>query len=389
MTQDLTDPIPFLQTLIRKPSVTPRDEGAQEALQDALSQMGFRFTRHRFGDVENLYARLGSDQPNFCFAGHTDVVPTGPEEEWTYPPFAAEIHDGVLWGRGTSDMKGAIAAFVAACARYLDAKGQPAGSISLLITGDEEGPAIEGTRKLLPAVVKAGEQIDHALVGEPSNPAAMGDMIKHGRRGSFNGTIRAVGVQGHVAYPHKAKNPVPALLDLLDRLRGRVLDEGAEDFQPSNLEISTIDVGNPAHNVIPGAARAMFNVRFNIAHKGDELVKWVEKEAKAVEKETGVRMELDLRVSGEAFLTQPGDYTDLLQRAVEAETGRKPELSTSGGTSDARFIKDVCPVAEFGLTNPTIHQIDERVSLDDMETLTRIYTRILIDYFDKFGSRPA
>lgn len=389
VTDDPTQPAPLLQALIRKPSVTPRDEGAQDLLQAALAPLGFRFTRHPFGDVSNLYARLGDAQPNFCFAGHTDVVPTGPEEHWTHPPFAAEIHDGVLWGRGTADMKGAIAAFIAACARYLDRNGPPPGSISLLITGDEEGPAIDGTRKFLPAVVEAGEIIDHALVGEPSNPAVMGDMIKHGRRGSFNGAIRAVGVQGHVAYPDAAKNPIPALLDLLNRLRGRVLDNGAEEFQPSNLEISTIDVGNRAHNVIPGAAAAMFNVRFNIAHKGAELVDWVETEAREIEAASGVKMELDLRVSGEAFLTTPGAYTDLLQAAVRAETGRTPELSTSGGTSDARFIKDVCPVAEFGLINTTIHQIDERIRLDDLETLTRIYTRILTDYFDKFGGKPA
>jgi len=386
---DPTDPAPLLQALVRRPSVTPRDEGAQETLQAALSRLGFRFARHRFGDVENLYARLGDAQPNFCFAGHTDVVPSGPEDSWTHPPFGAEIHDGVMWGRGTADMKGAIAAFVAAVARYLESRGAPPGSISLLITGDEEGPAIDGTRKLLPAVVQSGETIDHALVGEPSNPDALGDMIKHGRRGSFNGTVRAVGAQGHVAYPHQAKNPVPALLDLLQRLRGRALDSGVDGFEPSNLEISTIDVGNPAHNVIPGEARAMFNVRFNIAHKGAELVEWVEREARAVEAETGVRLELDLRVSGEAFLTEPGDYTDLLQNAVRAEIGRTPELSTGGGTSDARFIKDVCPVAEFGLVNRTIHQIDERVSLDDLEALTRIYARVLIDYFERFGRGRA
>jgi len=385
MSDTLSQPTEFLQALIRRPSITPRDEGAQEVLQEALSELGFRFTRHRFGDVENLYARLGEAQPNFCFAGHTDVVPTGPEANWTHPPFAAEIHDGVMWGRGTSDMKGAIAAFVSACSRYLRTHGRPPGSISLLITGDEEGPAIDGTRKLLPAVVESGEVIDHALVGEPSNPERLGDMIKHGRRGSFNATIRAMGVQGHAAYPHLAKNPVHGLLTLLHRLKARTLDEGAPEFQPSNLEISTVDVGNPTHNVIPGEATARFNIRFNIAHKGAELVEWVEREAEAVTQETGVEFDLDLFVSGEAFLTQPGDYTDLLVNAVRAETGRSPELSTGGGTSDARFIKDVCPVAEFGLINKTIHQIDERVSLDDLEALTRVYTRILIDYFDRFG----
>lgn len=387
MTDFPTDPLPLLQALIRRPSITPADEGAQEVLQDALAPMGFAIHPYPFGEVRNFYARLGTAAPNFCFAGHTDVVPADPEAAWTHPPFAAEVHDGVLWGRGTADMKGAVAAFTAAAARYIEANGPPPGSISLLITGDEEGEAIDGTRKLLPAVVESGEVIDHCLVGEPSNPEALGDMIKNGRRGSFNGTVRAVGVQGHVAYQHLAKNPIPALLDYLDRLRGRVLDEGVDGFQPSNLEISTIDAGNPAHNVIPGEAAAKFNVRFNIAHKGAELVDWAEAEARAVEKATGVTLDLDLRVSGEAFLTQPGDYTDLLQAAVKAETGRAPELSTGGGTSDARFIKDVCPVAEFGLVNQTIHKVDERIALEDLEALTRIYTRILTDYFDRFGTR--
>ncbi len=387
MTDFPTDPLPLLQALIRRPSITPADEGAQSVLREALTPMGFAIHPYRFGQVHNLYARLATSQPNFCFAGHTDVVPTGPEEAWTHPPFAAELHGGELWGRGTADMKGAVAAFTAATARYLETHGAPPGSISLLITGDEEGEAIDGTRKLLPAVVESGEVIDHCLVGEPSNPDALGDMIKNGRRGSFNGTVRAVGVQGHVAYQHLAKNPIPALLDYLDRLRARVLDEGVDGFQPSNLEISTIDVGNPAHNVIPGEAAAKFNVRFNVAHQGAELVEWAEREARAVEEATGVRLELDLRVSGEAFLTQPGDYTDLLQSAVQAETGRTPALSTGGGTSDARFIKHVCPVAEFGLVNQTIHKVDERISVEDLETLTRIYTRTLTDYFERFGTR--
>lgn len=375
------DPLELACALIRKPSVTPADVGALDIVEGALRSLGFWVKRYPFEDVDNLYARLGDAAPNFCFAGHTDVVPTGDVTKWSVDPFEAALKDGVLIGRGAADMKSGIAAFIAATARYLTVNGPPKGSISFLITGDEEGVAINGTKKLLEAISQEGQRLDHCLVGEPTNPDALGDMLKNGRRGSLNCTVTVTGIQGHVAYPHKAANPVRALVRFLNKVQSRELDDGAQGFQPSNLEIVTIDVGNPASNVIPETATARLNIRFNTAHSGASLSQWLLAEAAAAQESFKGNIALDIRVSGEAFFTQPGLLTDVVQGACEAITGRRPELSTTGGTSDARFIKDYCPVCEFGLVGATMHQIDERVNVADIETLTQIYDRVLQDYF--------
>jgi succinyl-diaminopimelate desuccinylase len=382
----LTDPLPLARRLIQAPSVTPVDAGALDVLGGALEELGFKTRRYPFDEVDNLYARLGTEGPVFCFAGHTDVVPPGPENAWTHAPFDAALDDGVLWGRGAADMKGALAAMVAGVAAFLERNGPPKGSIAFLITGDEEGPAVNGTKKLLEAITEAGEKLDHCLVGEPTNPAHLGDTIKVGRRGSFNGVITVKGRQGHVAYPEKAENPIPALLALLERLNARTLDEGAPHFQPSNLEVTTIDVGNAPHNVIPGAASAKFNVRFNTNHIGEDLKTWVEDEAQAIRQVYRVEIDLDLKVTGEAFLTRSGPFTDLIRDAVAETTGREPALTTGGGTSDARFIKNYCQVAEFGLVGETMHQVDERVDAADIVSLSNIYTNILTRYFKVFAS---
>ena len=378
---DLSDPLPLAQALIRRPSVTPAEAGALDTLQAALEALGFACRRLPFGEVDNLYARLGQAEPCFLFAGHTDVVPPGAEAQWEYGPFDAQTHEGELWGRGASDMKGAIAAMVASVQRLISTEGAPAGSIAFLITGDEEGPAVNGTKRVLEALDAEGIRFSHCLVGEPTNPTRLGETIKSGRRGSLNGEITVTGRQGHVAYPERAENPIPPLLDLLGRLTARTLDEGVPHFQPSNLEITTVDVGNPTTNVIPAEARARFNIRFNIAHKGDDLKRWIEDEAAGVALNFNGDIDLDIKVSGEAFLTPAGAFTTLLQDSVEAETGRRPALTTGGGTSDARFIQAYGPVAEFGLVGATMHQVNERVSITDIETLTRIYTRILSAYF--------
>ncbi|XBQ16450.1 MAG: succinyl-diaminopimelate desuccinylase [Oceanicaulis sp.] len=383
---DLADPIPLARRLIAAPSVTPADEGALDTLQGALEQLGFSCERFRFEEVDNLYARLGTAAPVFAFAGHTDVVPPGPETEWTEPPFSGSVKDGVLWGRGASDMKGAVAAMVAGVAQYMKDHGAPAGSIAFLITGDEEGPGVNGTKRLMAALHERGERFDHCLVGEPTNPHTLGETIKVGRRGSLNAVVTVKGRQGHVAYPDKAENPIPPLMDFLARLTARRLDDGAPHFQPSNLEVTTIDVGNAAHNVIPGEARAKFNIRFNTAHQGDDLKRWIEDEAKAVGLDFAGKIELDLKVTGEAFLTRSGPFTDLLKAAVSEVTGQEPALTTGGGTSDARFIKDYCPVAEFGLVGATMHQIDERVPAADVTALAAIYARVLNRYFETFAA---
>ena len=298
---------------------------------------------------------------------------------WTVDPFGAEIRDGVMYGRGTSDMKGAIAAFVSASARYIADHGRPQGSISLLITGDEEGPGLHGTRRLLPAVIADGEVLDHCIVGEPTSEDRIADIVKNGRRGSLNAVLKAVGKQGHAAYPEKSANPMPVLLDALQKLREIKLDNGSPGFQPSNLEITTIDVGNAAHNVIPAQATAKFNIRFNPNHTGADLMARLSQLIGAGR--DGVTLSLDMRVTGEAFYTQPGKFTDLVVAAVEAETGRKPDLTTGGGTSDARYIKDVCPVAELGVRNEMAHKVDENIPVDEIETLCRIYYRLLAGYF--------
>lgn len=379
MTDFLHDPIALSQALIRQPTVNPCHDGAQDVLADALESIGFRTRRYHFDGVDNLYARLGGASPNFCFAGHTDVVPVGDAAGWTVDPFGAEIRNGVMYGRGTSDMKGAIAAFVSAVARYLDDHGAPQGSISLLITGDEEGPGLHGTRRLLPAVIADGETIDHCIVGEPTSEDIIADIVKNGRRGSLNAVVKAVGKQGHAAYPEKSANPMPVLLDALQKLRNMKLDDGSPGFQPSNLEITTIDVGNAAHNVIPAQATAKFNIRFNPNHTGAELMDRISKLISTTER--GVTVTVDQRVTGEAFYTQPGKLTDLIIGAVKAETGREPALTTGGGTSDARYIKDVCPVAELGVRNEMAHKVDECIPVDEIETLCRIYYRLLASYF--------
>ncbi len=379
----LDQPLELARALIRCPSVTPEDAGALDVLQAALEELGF--TCHRVtGDnpasapIDNLYARLGTTVPNFCFAGHTDVVPAGDRSGWSDDPFSAEVRDGKLFGRGASDMKGAIAAFVAASARFLGRHPDNMdGSISLLITGDEEGPAINGTRALLEWLETNNEQIDLCLVGEPTNPERLGDMIKIGRRGSLNARLTVFGTQGHAAYPALADNPLPRLVAMLSRLTGARLDDGNAHFQPSNIQITTIDVGNEASNVTPAKAQAAFNIRFNDGHDSDSLRAWLHEQFDAV----GGEYELDIHVTGEAFLTPPGELSTLISSAVEAATGRVPELSTTGGTSDARFIKDHCAVAEFGLIGATMHKIDEHIELAELDALADIYENILERYF--------
>jgi succinyl-diaminopimelate desuccinylase len=377
------DPVALARALIACPSVTPADEGALDVLQAALEGLGFTSHRLTFDEpgtepVDNLYARLGDGAPNFCFAGHTDVVPVGDAAAWSADPFGAEIVDDVLYGRGAVDMKGAIACFAAAVARFLAARGgRFEGSISLLITGDEESVAINGTRKVLEWMAENGETIDACVVGEPTNRETLGDMVKIGRRGSISGKLTVRGTQGHVAYPQLADNPVPRLVKTLAALDDRVLDEGTEHFQPSNLEVTTIDVGNAAGNVIPAEAMAEFNIRFNDHHTGASLSEWLH----ATCAEHAGEHELGLHHSGDAFLTPPGPLSALMSETVTRVLGVPPELSTTGGTSDARFIKDYCPVAEFGLVGQTMHKVDERVALKELHALTDIYAAVLDAYF--------
>jgi succinyl-diaminopimelate desuccinylase len=387
------DVVSIAQRLIRCRSVTPDEGGALDYLQELLASAGFTCQRLRFADkdtpdVENLYARIGEGGPNLCFAGHSDVVPPGNEATWSVPPFAGEVHGGMLYGRGAADMKGAVAAFAAAALGYLDAHGgRVPGAISFLITGDEEGPAVNGTAKVLRWAEQNGEHFDHCLLGEPTNQTILGDTIKIGRRGSLSGTIRVWGRQGHVAYPKLAVNPIPGLVQLVAHLLARKLDDGSAHFQPSNLEFTSVDVGNPAWNVIPAEARAAFNIRFNDKWSPQRLEAWLREELdKAAGGEADYTLALEPAVS-DVFVTEPGELTELAIAAVREVTGRTPELSTSGGTSDARFIKDHCPVVEFGLVGRTIHQIDEHVPVADLEALTRIYRRLLDAYFERFGSR--
>ncbi|MEM8934883.1 MAG: succinyl-diaminopimelate desuccinylase [Pseudomonadota bacterium] len=378
------DPIDLAQALIRRPSVTPADNGALSVLEAALSGMGFQCERLKFGEVDNLYAQLGEVEPVFCFAGHTDVVPPGNLESWSVDPFDASVKDGVLWGRGAADMKAAIAAFTAAVSRFVK-NGFLKGSIAFLITGDEEGPAINGTRKVLEWMRGRDIRIDHCLVGEPSNPTAMGEMIKVGRRGSINCWLTVYGKQGHVAYPHRADNPIPALMRKMLHLSETPLDEGYERFDPSSLQVTDIHIGNAAHNVIPEKATARFNIRFNPNWTGKSIEAWLRDQLDALVKDMSVRYELEVIVSGEAFLTTDTDFIQLLAECVDDKIGRRPELSTSGGTSDARFIKDYAPVAEFGLVGATMHQIDERVHVSDVALLADIYEAILTRYFDRYA----
>jgi len=337
-------------------------------------------------DVNNLYARLGDSEPNFCFAGHTDVVPVGDANAWNLEPFAAEVRDGILYGRGATDMKGAVAAFISAIDIFLSKRrGLFEGSISLLITGDEEGPSINGTVKVLDWLAGRGEKLNHCLVGEPTNPDNLGDMIKIGRRGSLTGTLTVNGIQGHVAYPHLADNPLPRLIKILDRFTSHLFDSGNEHFTPTNLEIASIDVGNTASNVIPANATALFNIRFNTEQTSDNLEEWLRAQCD----EIGGDYTLDIIVGAQPFLTQPGYFTDLISKAVAEITGNKPALTTTGGTSDARFIHHYCPVAEFGLISETMHKVNEQATVSDIERLTTIYARILESYFGQTDARSC
>jgi succinyl-diaminopimelate desuccinylase len=383
----MTDALSIARDLLRCPSVTPADAGALGVLETILKGAGFEVHRVTFGepgtaDIDNLYARIGEHAPHITFAGHTDVVPPGDESAWTHGAFAGEVKDGFLYGRGAVDMKGGIACSIAAVLEYLaDVGGKPKGSISFLITGDEEALSVNGTVKLLQWVAARGEKFDHCVLGEPSNVETLGDCIKIGRRGSLSGTLYVDGVQGHVAYPHRAANPVPDIAGLVVALSQEPLDHGSAQFQASNLEFTSIDVGNPASNVIPGQARAKFNIRFNDLHTQASLRELVEQR---MTKAAGNRIRARIvwePSNANVFVTRPGSFTDLAVAAIEAVAGRRPELSTSGGTSDARFIASYCPVIEFGLVGQTMHQIDERAAVSDLEELTRVYRGILDRYF--------
>ena len=376
------DPIDAARQLIRCPSVTPKDEGALDLVESWLVPLGFRCHRLPFGEVDNLYARLGETSPHFSFAGHTDVVPAGDEAAWRHPPFAAIVEGGRLYGRGASDMKGAVAAFIAALRNYLAANSlMTRGSISLLITGDEEGEAKNGTREILRWLARQGETLEDCLIGEPTNPKRLGEMIKIGRRGSLNAELEIVGVQGHAANPQWAANPLRPMARILRDLQERPLDEATEHFAPSNLEITSVDVGNEARNVIPGRARAFFNIRYNDRQTAETLERFIRGVMEGVLEGSGCRAELTLHHSGECFLGREGRLHGILPKVVEAETGFVPEFSTTGGTSDARFIKDYASTIEFGLTAETIHKVGENAALEDLECLTRIYEGVLESYF--------
>jgi succinyl-diaminopimelate desuccinylase len=377
----MIDPVALLQDLIRCPSVTPAEGGALTLLKNILEQHGFEchlltFSDKDTPDIQNLFAKWGNGAPHICFAGHTDVVPVGAIDKWSFDPFGGEIRDGYVCGRGAADMKNGVAAGIAAALSFIKEK-KPKGTISFLITGDEEGPAINGTKKLLDWAVAQGEKIDFCILGEPTSRAKLGDTVKIGRRGTLTGKITITGAQGHVAYPHLADNPIPRLLTLLKTLDDLELDQGTAYFQPSNLEIVTIDVGNPAENIIPERGQATFNVRFNDTYTGQSL----EKKLRQALDTCGHSYSLDIRVGGESFYTAPGKHSDSVVAAILEETGITAELSTAGGTSDARFIRAHCPVIEFGLVGDTMHKIDERVPAADVAALARIYTRILAAWF--------
>ncbi len=367
------DPVELAQRLIRCPSVTPADGGAQAVLTRTLESLGFSVTALPFGTTPNFFARIGTAAPHICFAGHTDVVPPG--ENWRHDPFGGVIEDGVLYGRGACDMKGAIAAFAAAAAQHL-AEGPPFESISLLITGDEEGPATDGTVRVLDWMAASGQVPDLCIVGEPTNPRFLGEMVKIGRRGSLSATIEVPGRQGHVAYPHHADNPIPKLVAALAELASARLDEGSEWFEPSNLQITSMDVGNPAANVIPARATARLNIRFNDLHTGESLTRWL----RACVGRHAPEASMQVHVSGEAFRTEPGPLVERVCAVIARETGHVPRRDTSGGTSDARFIARHTPVIEFGLVGATMHQTDECVPVADLQALTRVYAAILAEF---------
>jgi succinyl-diaminopimelate desuccinylase len=381
----MVDALALAQKLIRCPSVTPEDAGAIGMLESELKGLGFechplRFEQPGTPAIDNLYARFGSEGPNFCFAGHTDVVPPG--SNWKHAPFEALIEEGVLYGRGAADMKSAIAAFVAASARVI-AAGPLKGSISLLITGDEEGPAVNGTSKVLQWLKDKGERLDHCVVGEPTSVSRAGDTLKIGRRGSVNFRIIVEGLQGHVGYPQKAKNPIPVLAQLVTQLSAHMLDKGNAHFEPSSLSFTSMDVGNDAANVIPREARAAFNVRFNDKHTPESLINWVTDRSQPLAKESGCEIRITHQVSGPSFVTVPGKFTQLVSDTIAGVTGQAPFFSTTGGTSDARFIKDFCPVVELGLAGGTMHKTDECVALTEIAALTDIYAALLAAYFKK------
>ncbi|MEZ5970600.1 MAG: succinyl-diaminopimelate desuccinylase [Hyphomonadaceae bacterium] len=374
----LIDPVDLSQALMRLPSVTPTEAGVMDLAQTTLEALGFRVKRYKFGLVDNLYARIGEARPNFCFAGHLDVVPPG--DGWSSDPFAAHIRDGMLYGRGATDMKTAIAAMITATDRFLGG-GKPNGSISFLLTCDEEGPAVDGTKRVLEALAAEGEAIDHCLVGEPTSEARVGDVIKNGRRGSLNVVLTMEGKQGHVAYPRRAHNPVTPLVETLAALKARRLDDGAPGFDPSNLEVTSIDVGNPAHNVIPQRATAKLNIRFNTNHTTETLLAWIDATANAAAERAAARYSRTISSQSLAFYTDPGPFTDLIRASVKECFGIEPALATTGGTSDARYLRLYCQVAELGLRNETAHMVDEHCAVEDVRTLARCYEAVLRRYF--------
>lgn len=376
------DPVALTAQLVRCASVTPANEGALEVLEELLTQAGFDCAWADRGGIRNLFARWGNkgNTRSFGFNGHTDVVPIGDAADWSMPPFGAEIKDGIMYGRGTTDMKSGVAAFAAAAVDFVR-DTPPDGSIVIAITGDEEGDAIDGTTALLEHIEKNGERMDVCLVGEPTCPDVMGQMMKIGRRGSMTAWIKVVGTQGHSAYPHRANNPLPAMMRLMDRLASHELDAGTEHFDPSTLAVVTVDTGNAATNVIPATCLGTVNIRFNDTHSGESLTQWLEGEVTKIRSEFGVEVAMKIKVSGESFITPPGALSTLVANAVAAETGVTPELSTTGGTSDARFVKAHCPVVEFGLVGQSMHQVDEHVKVEHIHQLKAIYSRILKDYF--------
>ena len=376
------DPVDLTAKLVRCASVTPVNDGALEVLEEVLGAAGFDCTRVDRGGICNLFARWGNkgNTKSFGFNGHTDVVPIGDEADWSMPPFGAEIKDGIMYGRGTTDMKSGVAAFVAAAVDFVK-DTPPDGSIVLAITGDEEGDALDGTTALLDFMAENGERMDVCLVGEPTCPETMGDMIKIGRRGSMNAHFKVTGKQGHAAYPHRANNPLPAMMRLMDRLASYELDQGSDHFDTSTLAVVTVDTGNKATNVIPAQCRGAVNIRFNDHHSGASLSDWLRGEADKIAGEFGLQVDVEIKISGESFITPPGALSDLVAGAVEAETGVQPELSTTGGTSDARFVKAHCPVVEFGLVGQSMHQVDEHVRVEHIGQLKSIYTRVLRNYF--------
>jgi len=367
--------------LIRKPSITPKDAGAINLLARNLRSLGFNCKLINFKDIKNLYAKLGKSSPNFCYAGHTDVVPPGSISDWSVNPFRAVIKNNKLIGRGASDMKASIACFVAAVSKFKSKNKKFKGSISLLITGDEEGIAINGTKRVVKYLKRKREKINFCLVGEPTNQNKLGEMIKIGRRGSITGRLTVIGSQGHVAYPHRANNPSNTMIKILKRIKELKLDKGTKNFQPSNLEVTKINIDNHADNVIPGSADAVFNIRFNDRHSASSLKRKLNNIFKSMTKSNKCRFKIKYEVSGEAFLTKPNKTTYMIQNTIKKVTGIKPKLSTSGGTSDARFIRNIAPCLEFGPVGKTMHKIDESVSVSDLKKLTKIYENILVSYF--------